>query len=756
MRSRARLFYRVRRAVSTFWTAGAALSFGGLVAIGAFRSLGERSIDAIPLACALGLGALLVGKLSGFLRGAHRIAPDLTGPVATRTRRTVELRDDLELGALLLIATFAMLQATGGEGSPLHPLVYALIAFLVAFHRAAVGLPLVGLAIVLEIALFFAGGAVPTERALLGAHVAFLAFFSLTHFLFLQAELMRQRREHRSRLDAEVARMRQEARDFRLISSQLSADSRSRTRAEEEEKLAQGAVETIHQTLFYNLELLKKSLDLHTAVLLWVDESGEKLTIKELCSDSEVMREGSIPIDAGAAGTVVKSLAPLSLRDPKPGHLPYYDGPEPIGAFLAVPVLEENHLRGVLCADRLASSGGEDTPDSRRAARPFDARDEQLLLGAARQILRAVGSERVFTAVERGKYEHERFYRASELLNRALTPAEVFATAFQAAREICDFDFAAIALYDRLALRHTIAAATGDNATGLEGVTWADNAGLAAMVVKNKHYLPAGGELRDGGKDVPIFNRKVKLKGIESLLVLPLVCADEAIGSFTLGAKRRGAFVKDKREMLGVIANQVAVSAKNAEMYRAMENLATTDGLTGLVNHRTFQERFADLLSRAERQGGRIALLLTDIDHFKKVNDTYGHPTGDVVLKGVATVCRDEVRKIDIAARYGGEEFAIVLDGTDLPGARLLAERIRSEVQALTHIPSAESGLAPFQCMLSLGIACFPDDGRDKKTLIAHADQALYFAKHNGRNRAVAFADIAAAAPPRSAIRAVK
>ena len=112
-----------------------------------------------------------------------------------------------------------------------------------------------------------------------------------------------------------------------------------------------------------------------------------------------------------------------------------------------------------------------------------------------------------------------------------------------------------------------------------------------------------------------------------------------------------------------------------------MEEMATTDGLTGLVNHRTFQERFSDMLARAERTGGRHALLLTDIDHFKKVNDTYGHPTGDVVLRGVAAVVRDCVRKIDLAARYGGEEFAIVLEGTDRAGARQLAERIRAEVQ---------------------------------------------------------------------------
>src|ERR1700758_5370113 len=162
--------------------------------------------------------------------------------------------------------------------------------------------------------------------------------------------------------------------------------------------------------------------------------------------------------------------------------------------------------------------------------------------------------------------------------------------------------------------------------------------------------------------------------------------------------------------MLGVIANQVAVSLENAKMYKQMETMATTDGLTGLVNHRTFQVRLTDLLGRSERHGTKLALILTDIDHFKKVNDTYGHPVGDQVLKGVAQVVRDCVRKVDLAARYGGEEFAIVLESTDREGAKLLAERIRTEVQK--QVFSSEKG--NFSVTLSLGIAVYPEDGADK------------------------------------------
>jgi two-component system cell cycle response regulator len=651
---------------------------------------------------------------------------------------------------VLIGSCWAALQATGGPESPLYPLAYVLVAFLVTFHRLSVGVPLVVLALLFELLVWraaglTAAGATTATGRLLLTHVLYLLFFAVVHTLFLQAELFRQRRAHRAELASELQRMREEARDFRLISSQLGPDSRTRTRAEEEEKLAQGAVETIHQGLYYHLELVKKALDLHTCVLLWLDEAGERLRIKELVSDAEGVAEGTLPLDAGVIAPVVKHRTAVSLIEPKPSHLPYYVAGAPVSIveFLAVPVLEGEHLRGVLCADRSAALGQAAARKGSRSGHPvegstrrFDGRDQALLDGTARQIVRVIQAERVFTAVERSKYELERFYNSSALLNRALTPDEVFAMAFSAAREIGELDFAAITRFDRDTGRHQIAATSGDAAGTVAGTEFADNASLVSMVIKNRHYLPAGGELRD--KDIPVFTRQIKLKGIESILVLPLICADEAIGTFTVASARPRFFGKDKREMLGVIANQVAVSVKNAELYRAMETMATTDGLTGLFNHRTFQERMSDLLGRAERQSGRIAFLLTDVDHFKKVNDTYGHPTGDQVLKRVAAVCRQQVRKIDVAARYGGEEFAIILDGTDLGGARQLAERIRTEVEKQQFT----SDKGPFRCTLSLGIAAYPDDGRDAKTLIAHADQALYHAKRSGRNRAVAYADL--------------
>jgi diguanylate cyclase (GGDEF)-like protein len=324
-------------------------------------------------------------------------------------------------------------------------------------------------------------------------------------------------------------------------------------------------------------------------------------------------------------------------------------------------------------------------------------------------------------------------------------------TAFDAAAAIVEYDAAVIALYDKQRQKHTIAAVRirpgGEgliDKSQLDGLEFKDNAGLASMVVKNRHYLPAGGEPRE--VTAPIYTRKVKIDDAKSLLVLPLLAADEPIGTVTLVARAEKRFGKDVREMLAVIATQVAVSLENGFLYKRMETMATTDGLTGLTNHRTFQQRFEDLLERAARHGGKVALLLCDVDFFKKVNDNYGHPVGDEVLRRVARVLQDVPRKIDVPARYGGEEFAVLLDNVDVVQAKAVADRIRIEISKVV----VETEKGPLSVTESVGVSCFPDDGSDRATLIERADLALYHAKHTGRNRVVTWQELQASKQKRA------
>lgn len=178
-----------------------------------------------------------------------------------------------------------------------------------------------------------------------------------------------------------------------------------------------------------------------------------------------------------------------------------------------------------------------------------------------------------------------------------------------------------------------------------------------------------------------------------------------------------------------------------AERFTWAEIDAITDGLTGLYNHRHLQRRLADEVRAALDRGGELSVLFCDVDHFKQLNDHYGHAEGDEVLKRVADILNRSIRQIDLAARYGGDEFAVVLSNAGSKQAHEVAERLRSGV-ADAHLQPDGRDLT-----ISVGIVTLPQDGQTKEELLEKADQAMYEAKHSGRNRCVCFSDCAPARP---------
>ncbi|HEY0195372.1 MAG TPA: diguanylate cyclase [Kofleriaceae bacterium] len=169
-----------------------------------------------------------------------------------------------------------------------------------------------------------------------------------------------------------------------------------------------------------------------------------------------------------------------------------------------------------------------------------------------------------------------------------------------------------------------------------------------------------------------------------------------------------------------------------AEANARLAQLAVTDGLTSLYNHRHFHERLSLEVERAQRSGASLSLLMLDVDHFKQFNDTFGHPAGDEVLRQLARVLTDARRLNDLVARYGGEEFAVILVDTNKFAAAKLAERIRERVHAHEF---ADAAPRAGRIGVSIGVATLADDGVDAEALVRAADTALYAAKRGGRNR---------------------
>jgi diguanylate cyclase (GGDEF)-like protein len=240
-----------------------------------------------------------------------------------------------------------------------------------------------------------------------------------------------------------------------------------------------------------------------------------------------------------------------------------------------------------------------------------------------------------------------------------------------------------------------------------------------------------------GAESAALDSRRAEQATVEgsSALAVPLAEAESpetVIGLVTV-ARAGGPFSDGERNLFGYLAGQASVSLENVNLHEVVVRQAVTDDLTGLFNHRRFQEVVATEVGRSKRFDQGLGMLMLDLDDFKEINDTYGHQQGDIVLREVARVLEDTSREIDEPARYGGEELAVALPQTDLEGAYNLAERVREGIEAL-EIPRLD-GRGMLKVTASLGVSALPDCAGSGQELIAAADAALYEAKHAGKNR---------------------
>jgi diguanylate cyclase (GGDEF)-like protein len=679
----------------------AALAFGVLVLLGPFRDAKALGVEH---------ALLLVAWLAvAIARGSSRMRAASGG-------RTAAI--DLELALLLLPMVHGVLQLFGGLTGPFYPGLYVLVAFVAAVAERSVAGVFVLVAIAYEALLYFVteGHSDPKPFAL---HAAFLTLFGLLSAIFTQVEITRVRRENERELADEKQRVRDDARMFRLVTTPSEAS------VSDEARLTRSSVEEVRQALYFNLDLLKRTMGLHTCALLMADaragskeDKPEPLRIAELVTDSDHIASGPFAPGTGAVGAAYQRGVTMQLEHLRQGYggICYYQRPSSVRAFIAVPVREHGQVCGVLCADRL-----ED--------RAFSPAEEQVLSASIAHLLRALENERLFVQLERSKREHAVLHKASQALGAAQDEPAVLDAALSAAAEIAPYDFAAVTCYDAESRTHAVRRAVGEHASELGNLSFRDNTSLTAMAVKNRHYLPYRGEF-DAASQV-VYTRKHSLPGMQSLLILPLVVRDTPIGTLALAASRRDAFGSNVRPTLSVLANQLAVALSNAASVKRLEELATTDGLTGCFNKRYFNEQMRAKLSAAERFGRKLSLIITDIDHFKSVNDTYGHAAGDAVIKELGAILTRLKRETDIVARFGGEEFCILCEETGAEGAMQLAERVREELLATTF----ETELGKLQVTCSLGVATYPDQADTREALFEGADRALYRAKHGGRNR---------------------
>ncbi len=254
---------------------------------------------------------------------------------------------------------------------------------------------------------------------------------------------------------------------------------------------------------------------------------------------------------------------------------------------------------------------------------------------------------------------------------------------------------------------------------------------LAAQRVQQPSQVVDVDLLDERGAPLPAVRRA----GLKRAVAVPMSVGGEIVGVLVIHMRTPRTLERSEVRVLQTLANQAVIAIENAAAYEQTKQLATTDALTGVANHRELEAYLDRELQRAARTGEPLALIMCDLDNFKEINDSVGHPAGDQVLRHLTRrILVPAVRPKDLVARYGGDEFVLVLRGADSRVAVAVAERIRKTVEGQAVLVD---GKATSNLSVSLGIAVFPRDGENRESLVQAADQALYMAKRSGRNRVV-------------------
>ena len=338
---------------------------------------------------------------------------------------------------------------------------------------------------------------------------------------------------------------------------------------------------------------------------------------------------------------------------------------------------------------------------------------------------------RFYVHVELANRELRVLYEVARRLGGRLNLNEILELVLREIRKVINYHTGVIYLWSEENNRYQAGAVCGPHADLIAGSAVRRGEGflgLAAEQGETQLVYDVRGDVRTAG-DIGLTQAH------RAMVVIPLMAETEVLGLLVLGDKRPGFFEARHLHTLTIIGGQTAVAIANAQLYRKLEQASITDGLTGLYNYRYFYHRAVVELERAGRYSESLSLIMFDIDHFKQVNDRYGHLAGDAVLAGVARVIRSEVRGCDIPARYGGEEFAVLMPETGPAEARHVAERVRLAVRE----SSFEENGHRIQTRISGGIATFPVHAGDLAALVKAADSALYQAKEAGRDRTVLY-----------------
>lgn len=443
-----------------------------------------------------------------------------------------------------------------------------------------------------------------------------------------------------------------------------------------------------------------------------LDDAEQQLTYPYLFNLPEELSEQPEVPGEGVAWEIIRSQQPMLVTD-----YPHHPQANPrwvaagIHSCYGVPVIVGNKCLGGL---------GVFTYNSDRE---FEPRDLALVEIVGRQTGVAIQNARLFESAQRRAVEAETLRQAASAVNSALEINAVLDKILEQLENVISNDSSSVFLIEGDHIRMKAGRGLYNLPELLEMHFSPQN---RLFIDIDNHQTPV--IIPDAQAD-PRFERWGDANYIHGWMGLQLRVREERIGYLTIDSRKINAYSQADADLAQAFANEAAIALENASLFQQVRFLAITDPLTELYNRRYFFDAARREFERARRYKTSLAIILIDLDHFKGVNDTYGHIAGDHVLVTVASRCKQSLRDVDVAARYGGEEFIFLLPETDLAGAHQLAERLRERIKEQV----VDTGSLRIAVTASLGVAELDKTCPDLNDLIQHADQALYATKRTNR-----------------------
>jgi len=475
------------------------------------------------------------------------------------------------------------------------------------------------------------------------------------------------------------------------------------------------------------IKLIRIRIDCHTAAVFFPTADGG-YTIRRHTSKSEfVNKEAIIYPGVGVIGAFLKDgLKQLKLTDIVTDSMTlfYYERDAGIRSLMASPLIAHGLERGTIIVDSTEKDH-------------FTDEDHAYLTAVAEVCGQAVYNAYLYN---QHKLDHERLAAMSNT-EKYFFKEQHIEGVLDKLVEIIPFAFHCDRLCISLLVDSKDAAVIkrvwGQMTDNLLNLSFSIQEKSLANIVYTKS-LSFLRNFSDDHYEIRHTEKEPQVEDFKSFLVYPLG-VNTCKGMILLESFQKNTYSERSRDLMSRLIASAGIAIEKIQILEQTENSAIRDGLTGLYNHRQFQHLLKESITRSIRQKKPLSLVICDIDHFKKVNDTQGHQFGDIVLKTIASKLQNSIREgIDNAARYGGEEFALILSETDSRTAAETVERIRQQISAMLFQDPKGKEL---HITLSFGIAEYGRHAKNQELLISRADKALYRAKENGRNRAELYYD---------------